>query len=276
MGLFNFEIINQVKPDLIQRVKDKEIDGFIYQGLLNESELSAIKSSLQEIPKSDWMDTPSGIIFPQPFAVITDEDELLNRYFKVLGRLEDSAHTHQSLRKLFKTLQSYIEAVGANFQVKVPTNKTKNKTVVPGTFRYLYPNRGGLYVHSGNYFQDQSMQFYEQISESITLEDQLSYFIVLENADEGGELTLYDLFWEDAKYKDDALNNEYVLSDQNEKIFIDSLKKEEYRPAAGDVLIFSGGRIWHRVEEISGNTSRLTLGGFINFSKDNEFLYYWS
>jgi hypothetical protein len=43
-----------------------------------------------------------------------------------------------------------------------------------------------------------------------------------------------------------------------------------------DLLFFYGGRIWHRVNPIEGATTRITLGGFAAFSKNDQDIYYWS
>ena len=51
---------------------------------------------------------------------------------------------------------------------------------------------------------------------------------------------------------------------------------EKFNPEPGDLLIFYGGRIWHRVEPILGSKPRITLGGFINFSDDDKKCFYWS
>jgi len=67
-----------------------------------------------------------------------------------------------------------------------------------------------------------------------------------------------------------------VLDKEGKKIIIKDLINLKLRPQPGDLLMFYGGYIWHRVEDIEGNTPRITLGGFLNFSKDDKELYYWS
>lgn len=108
------------------------------------------------------------------------------------------------------------------------------------------------------------------------MDDQLSYFVVLQQAESGGELTIYDMLWENVKRKESPENNDFVIDDNDKAIYLTEVKNFAVKPQPGDILIFSGGPIWHRVEDIKGNIPRITFGGFLNFSNDNKELYYWS
>ena len=39
---------------------------------------------------------------------------------------------------------------------------------------------------------------------------------------------------------------------------------------SGDLIIFNGNEIWHMVERGSGGKKRLTVGGFLNTTKEGE------
>jgi hypothetical protein len=67
-----------------------------------------------------------------------------------------------------------------------------------------------------------------------------------------------------------------VIDARGNTIYLKDVEQFTVKPLAGDVLIFSGGPIWHRVEDIKGDTSRITYGGFLNFSKDGKELFYWA
>lgn len=261
---------------LIKSIKSKEIDGFIAKSLIDKSEVEEVLKHLNEMDNNVYMRTPAGKIFPQPFAVVSDEEEKLNSYYNNIQLLGKERAENQYINKVFDKLNSYLSLCASDYHVKVPNNKLMDSQVAPGTFRYLFPNEGGLYVHCGNYFQNQSQLYYSLMKDDIDMDNQLSYFIVLQNADNGGELTLYDLFWEQGQTKDNAQNNEYILSPEGEKVFVGELDTLKLKPEAGDILVFHGGPIWHRVEDISGVTPRITLGGFLNFSKDGNGLFYWS
>ncbi|MFT6708882.1 MAG: hypothetical protein ACJATF_003746, partial [Flavobacteriales bacterium] len=91
------------------------------------------------------------------------------------------------------------------------------------------------------------------------------------------ELNFYNLFLEDSKYKTDAAENKFikhadgVIDIDDEKLRRVSINYEE-----GDMFVFSGGRIWHRVEHVKGKTTRITLGGFIGKSKIDEGYKFWA
>ncbi|MEX2410858.1 MAG: hypothetical protein WD607_05700 [Candidatus Paceibacterota bacterium] len=261
---------------LIKSIKTKKIDGFIAKSLLNENEVNEILKHLSSLSDSVYMRTPAGKIFPHPFAVVSDEEERLEAYYNNIKLLEKERAENQFIDNVFNKLHEFISLCSGDYQVSVPLNKVKNSPVVPGTFRYLFPDLGGLYVHCGNYFQDQSKLYYSLVKNDIEMDNQLSYFIVLQNADYGGELTLYDLYWEAGQSKDDPQNNDYIIGTHGNKIFMKYLESLDFRPDAGDILIFNGGPIWHRVEDVKGNQPRITLGGFLNFSKDGKELFYWS
>ena len=108
------------------------------------------------------------------------------------------------------------------------------------------------------------------------MNDQLSYFLVLQESEKGGELSIYDMLWDQVKRKENPENNEFVIDDKDNHIYLKDVESFAVKPKPGDILIFSGGPIWHRVEDIKGSIPRITFGGFLNFSKDNKELYYWS
>ena len=108
------------------------------------------------------------------------------------------------------------------------------------------------------------------------MDDQLSYFLMIQHPHSGGELTIYDLLWDTVKRKETMENNDFVIDDNDNKIYIKDTRKFAVDPQPGDIVLFAGGPIWHRVEDIGGTIPRITLGGFLNFSKDNTELYYWS
>jgi hypothetical protein len=263
-------------PGLINDVLSGTVDGFVGRGLFTREEMAEVMESLAGINDHDWMKTPFGKNFPLPFAVINDKGASLEGYYQRLGLLHRLMSDDRGIGMIFQRLEGFLNSVGARFNVSVPKNDVKRSAVVPGTFRFMMPNLGGLFIHCGNLFQRQSEFFYSMLEGDVDMENQLSYFIVLQNPESGGELTLYDILWKDVQKKDHPENNEYVIGRDGERIYVKDLCKAQVRPEVGDILIFHGGPIWHRVEDIVGSGPRVTLGGFLNFSKDRKDLYYWS
>lgn len=278
---FNFLEINNALEDennttLIHQIKERTLDGFIAKSILSKQEVEDVLLFLRNLSEDFYMTTPSGKIFPRPFAILGSSNEKIDEYESFNKIFEQKKLENPAIKNILKKLDDTIKFFASNFNVSCPTIKLKDIPVSPGTFRYLFKNKGGLYVHSGNYFQEQNEFFYEMVKNDIDMNDQLSYFIVLQNSEQGGELTLYDLIWEKGQTKTDAHNNDFVILKDGTKVFVETLKKLKLKPNVGDILIFYGGYIWHRVEDIRGETPRVTLGGFLNFSKDEKELLYWS
>jgi hypothetical protein len=42
------------------------------------------------------------------------------------------------------------------------------------------------------------------------------------------------------------------------------------------MLLFDGGRYYHRVSKVIGRSPRRTIGGFLGFSRQRDRVYYWS
>ncbi|PCH95437.1 MAG: hypothetical protein COB85_04585 [Bacteroidetes bacterium] len=111
--------------------------------------------------------------------------------------------------------------------------------------------------------------------DTVKLEDQLSYFIVLQEPNSGGELVLYDLLYKDTPdhlIEDSAFFN---IPDERDRA-LEAYDNMIIKPKAGDMIIFDGGRIWHKVSEIEGALDRITIGGFMAFSNNDKSIYYWS
>ncbi len=270
-----FSEIDQ-RGDLVSQIRSRTLDGFIMKNVYSLDEVSDIKNFLSNLDESEFMPTPSGKIFPAPFAIITNTEEKLDSYYRKLARFDNYKTSHDVVGKLMTKLDSFFKKVAKNYQVSIPFNKIKDKEVAPGTFRMFFPGMGGLHVHCGNLFQAQSMFYYSLIKNNIDMNDQLSYFVVLQQPEAGGELTIYNMLWDKVKRKESPENNEFVIDDSGNFIYVKDVPSFAVKPKPGDVLVFSGGPIWHRVEDIKGAIPRITFGGFLNFSKGGSELYYWS
>ena len=107
------------------------------------------------------------------------------------------------------------------------------------------------------------------LSQYARVHDQLSYFFLLRKPDEAGQLVLYDALWDETK---EALAQDYPTAVK----LVESRKAHVIDMEPGDLVIFAGGRIWHQVRDVEGETNRVTLGGFMAYSKDMSRLYHWS
>lgn len=103
---------------------------------------------------------------------------------------------------------------------------------------------------------------------------QLSFFVTLAPSESGGELHISALRVDDAPAK--MLPRMDERADEETLRSLDPFGELVVRPAAGDLLLFNGGRFFHRVAPIVGSRPRWTVGGFVARSLDGKSLFYWS
>ena len=87
----------------------------------------------------------------------------------------------------------------------------------------------------------------------------------------GGQLELYDLMWDDTP--DDVLA--LGMSEERDAR-LERFGSRLTDVGVGDMILFTGGRIWHRVAPVEGGRERITIGGFLALSQDDRSIYFWS
>ena len=262
--------------DLIRKLKTGELHGFVLRNLFSSNEIAEILAAIAKPIEENAMITPYGKMYPVPFATISNAEEKLDNYYKSLDHIYELTDRVPIVKLMRDRLAYCFKAVGKNYKVSVPINKIKNRPVYEGTFRIFFKDKGGLFVHCGNLFQQQTEYYYSLLANDVDLNDQLSYFLNLQNTEVGGELTIYNMTWKDVIGKATPTENESVIDAKGNTIYLKDVRQFTVKPLPGDILVFSGGPIWHRVENIKGDTPRITFGGFLNFSKDEKELFYWS
>lgn len=253
----------------IEKVYNGELDGFVTKGVLSENEVANFLDIINGVNDNDFLPTSNGRLFPYPYATISDLDKTLDGYIDKTAVLEKLP-----LEFFKKRIFEFFNKYSGSFDARPPKVLKSNKPAAYGTARFFMPKMGGLFVHCGFFFQ-QEHAIYFDVVEEMDKEKQFSFFMMLQYPEKGGELTIYDMLWPEVNGKDVFENNEYVLDKDKNKIYLDTVDTFQVKPAPGDILIFNGGPIWHRVEEIIGDKPRITFGGFINFSKDGKELFYW-
>lgn len=131
--------------------------------------------------------------------------------------------------------------------------------------------RGGLAIHCGN--ETHNRDLLELLSQYIDVKvGQISYLVLLRKPTGGGGLRVYDLEWTSP----DGQRVQNANRTASETIALcESHGFADLDPEVGDVILFDGGRYFHRVNEITGATSRWTAQGFLALSHDHETIHYW-
>ena len=262
--------------DLIKKLKTGDIHGFVLKNLFSKQEIADILQAIEKPLEVGAMNTPSGKMFPAPFAIITNSGERLDAYYESIKTIHDLMDQVPAVKLVRDRVEHFFRSVAKDYQVSVPINKVKGIPVSEGCFRVFYKDRGGLFVHCGNLFQQQSEYYYSLLSNDIDMNDQLSFFFNLQNTEIGGELTIYDMLWKNVIGKATPDENDSVIDAKGNTIYLKDVEQFTVKPQPGDILVFAGGPIWHRVENIKGDTPRITYGGFVNFSNDGKEIFYWS
>jgi hypothetical protein len=268
-----FKDIKKVE-NLVEDIFNKKENGALIKGALNSDEISEILKLSKNLNEKEYKVTGSGFTFPNPFANVQDED---SRKEYIQSKKLMSMKTEESFGiDLNKKILSIIKLFSGKFNPTEPKFKD-----IPGScasasqIRCFKENMGGLTIHTGNYFQDMFGFFYSSLDENIGKHEQLSYFFMIQKPTKGGELIVYDITWNEAQKKTDFQDNEFLILNSGEKIFVKDLEKTIISPDPGDLFIFHGGEIWHQVSEVE-NINRITLGGFMAKSKISNDLFLWA
>ena len=134
-------------------------------------------------------------------------------------------------------------------------------------------------VHCGNYFGQTFERFYEDLTKKVAVENQMSFFIMLQEPDAGGELSLFNFRWKKGQTKDSPSEDNEIIQPDGSRMDVNNnsnITKDKIDPKKGDMILFQGGNIWHKVETIQGQKPRITFGGFIGISVNKDKFYYWS
>lgn len=262
-------------------------DGYLVKNFLTEAEVDTIMSHISIAENDTPAHTAVGYTYPPVFA------EFSNRI-----KNESGEQKEKSILSYFEKTTTYNREFENNFGVDVKGRIEKAYAAISGnreilvaegmngqghypfaTFRCLVPDKGLMSVHCGNYFGKTFETFYAELTKKVTVENQMSFFIMLQEPEAGGELSLFNFRWKSGQTKSNPSEDNEIIQPDGTKMYVEDDKniiKDKIRPKKGDMILFQGGNIWHRVETVRGNIPRITFGGFIGISNDQEKFYYWS
>ena len=264
--------------DALRQIYHRELDVLVVRGAFEREALAEVVRKIEgaEPARLDW--TPQQNPDPSvvqmkllgesltPYVHHPDGPEL-DHYFAVADRLRGTlrdlfGHTHD-----FETrIEQLLGALSGGRPVSIPQH-SDGRAYTPATVRRLPPGTD-IPLHVGNFFLESGG--YRYLKTQIALQDQLSYFVTLKTPDGGGSLLVYPLEWGDPE----TPRLPSGLWDQ--QAVIARYEPAAIRPEAGDLLVFDGGRYYHRVDTIEGENTRWTIGGFVGFSPDMSRVFYWN
>jgi hypothetical protein len=263
-----------------EKLLNEEVTGLIIENFLSKEECQKLVNSFLQISDDKKTVVNQGFItLPLSFAQYT---QLMDSgKMKTEEYVNIAATFRKSIVPLFgvdieQKLKDCFEKIFPNKTFNLLWNQDYKVHLVPFNFRELKPGNGELIAHCENLFFKEFPSFFDWLSQHGVKNNQFSFFITLQNTEEGGELNCFDILWENVKERVEV----ELLKDESGKL-IDindpNLNSFLIKPNVGNLLLFNGGNIWHRVEKVIGQNSRITLGGFVSSSKlnDNE-MFIWA
>lgn len=250
--------------DAVGRIYDGELDGMTIRGVFSEAEMSTAVLRARR-HGAEHRDHGEQIMFG---TALVGADDDRDAYYA------DAAAFERRLDEMFDgtfadRVEGVLSAIAGGRPATVPREEGRGR-YVPATVRFLPPGRGVMHAHTANEFCD-VWGAYGHLREVARMWDSLSYFVIGEAPEVGGALELYDLMWDDTP--EDI--RDLAMSGDRDRL-LERFPVRSVTPGVGDMIVFTGGRIWHRVAPVTGASERVTVGGFLALSADDRVVYYWS
>ncbi len=247
--------------DSIDLLYTDELDGILIKNVFSTKEIEIARKHIESLlPEFEQ------IIYGEKFGFsLMEATNDLNEYFQKASDFR--LQLNQIFADEFETrIFNIFNHLHSLKNIKLLDRKNDD-ICIPAQIRIVHPGKGGLKAHTDNEVFEK-YQVYNHLKEIKKDVDILSYFIVIDKPDKGGELVLYDLLREQTTL---SMKQDFYSCQRDS--FLDNFRKQYINPEIGDMVIFNGGRIWHKVADFDGDKNRITVGGFLLSSQDNQKIY---
>lgn len=266
-------------PDALRTLFDDGMDGLLLRGLFSPELMARVSRRIDSglVPRRIMGDQAHLAHAPYTIgqAIVGVADEL-DDYFA------DAAQQSSRIRTLFTgrvdfeaTIAATLSALSGGLPVEVATGP-QGQPCPSATIRVL-PEGAEIGAHVDNSFLH--MPRAHHLHRLVDTRVQLSYFVPLSVPEAGGELMVYTLEWAAARlFMPDVAKTSANVWLEGSDVFevVNQFESSVFAPAVGDLLVFDGGRHFHRVSKVVGPVPRRTIGGFMGLSKKHDGLYVWS
>ncbi len=255
-------------PNALREIYNGDRGGLVIQGVYSKDEMARVVDRLDGgQDKFPLMHLPpnQGSYFLG--LCLEGGDPTLVDYLNSAERFrEETLPVFSDMAPFEERIEGIIGTLAGEREVQL-ARYSDGRAYTPATIRIL-PDGGQLAPHCGNEMYNRPS--YEHLNSFVDNHDQLSYFLTLQEAEEGGGLIIYSLKWNE-------VGPDHILPDERSNVgaLLGEAEWMEVRPTAGDVLIFDGGRYLHRVDWVHGRT-RWTMGGFMMFDQSGEKVLYFA
>lgn len=255
-------------------------DLVLIKNLISEND-SSFEKTIDELQiqfPSTQLTLNDGFFLPRPYSTVNeqfdDEQEALDCYFS----LADLAKSEFKFNHVFVAdwFKNQLQRV---FSDKLWPLTYNQKSFAPFGIRVLTAEKNGLDIHCENAFLHQLMpNFRKWLQTKIDIENSISFVISLDAPEEGGELIVFDMDWNQFPLRLDTTTYE-ERHDLNGSLFTNRNKSNVnatgFQLQSGDAVVFRAGQLWHAVQPPKGSKNRITIGCFIAKGHDNNY-YYWA
>ena len=263
----------------LNELRSLDIDGVVIKNFLKKEEAATVVEQLMALPENNYEKLTTSKTFPASYANLepgsTTFHNDLDAYYLLAKKFADSFTKTYYVNVIEKFAAIFSQLNGGN-EARVASTPNGG-SYIPATFRMVVPTKNHIQIHCGNQFVNVFPDFYKQLLSVADVWNQLSFFTVLQQPEVGGELSVFNATWDVAKKF--AVNPDAIILENGVALHPDNpeeLFRQKFNLEVGDLIVFSAGQLWHRVEEVYGSKMRITLGGFIGFSKPDDAIYFWS
>lgn len=266
-------------PRTLQAMFDDRLDGLLLRGAFSPDTMQTVCERIDAgtVPRRAMGDQAHLADVPYTIgqAIVGVADEL-DDYFA------DAAWQHERLRSLFDgsldfeaEIARLLSALSGGLPVDV-AHGTEGQACPSATIRVL-PHGAEIGVHVDNSFLH--MPRARHLHRLVDTRDQLSYFVPLSVPEAGGELQVYGIEWDTLRlFMPDAAGMSASVWLEGSEVFelFREFPATVVSPGVGDLLVFDGGRHFHRVSKVVGPVPRRTIGGFLGLSPAHDRVRVWS
>lgn len=281
--LYNFRETDFSQPPVAEwgiAMLNGSLTGLLVKGFLDSMTVENILTALHALNSNRKTIVNNGFVsYPLTFAQYTQArmaGQLTESEYALVARMFVENFSDEFGTDVTDRLTQYLSKLFPEAQIGPIMNSQRSGPLIPFTFRELLPGNGELIAHCENLFFTEFPQYFDWLQVLDVKNNKFSFFITLQEANEGGELCCFDLNWEDVKTR---LEPSLLQSESGHPIDLNDdvgVRRMLIKPKAGDLLLFCGGDVWHRVEKVEGTNSRITLGGFVAEAFTPDTYYLWS
>ncbi|MEA5622970.1 tetratricopeptide repeat protein [Nostoc sp. UHCC 0251] len=248
-------------PDVIENICIGKIDGILIKQVFSIKEMERVKEQIITL-KNRTKTTLSWELIGESLTNIKGE---IKHYY------EQCFIFNLQLKEIFENnfeprVLSVFNAI-SKIQTLELAKQNSEKAFIPAQIRILYPNSGGYKAHTEHELFE-FYHLYEHLKPVVQQFDILSYFLVIDKPEVGGELILYDFL---SKQTTSVMKKNFYTDKLDE--YLEKFRKQIINPNIGDMVIFNGGRIWHKVADFDGEKQRISVGGLLACCQETQKIF---